>query len=82
MESYKIMLEKAASVLLALLDFVSRATVMAQASGVRPSVNSSFSETAAWIPTKFYGKLPIHHISRPFFCFFQNFTFSNFYEFF
>ncbi len=80
---------------LALLDFVSRATVMAQASVVRPSVrrpsvNSSFSETAAWIQTKFYGQLPIHHISRPFFfvfCFFkifnfQIFAFLIFYDFF
>ncbi len=34
--------------------------------GVRrpSSVNSGFSETAAWIQTKFYGKLPIHYISR------------------
>ncbi len=41
-------------IFLALLDFVSRATVMAQASVVRPSVvvNSSFSETAAWIQAK------------------------------
>ena len=36
----------------------------------RPSsINSDFSETAAWIQTKFYMKLPIHHISRPFFFF-------------
>ena len=40
---------------------------------VRLSVNSSFSETAAWIQAKFYGKLPIHHISRQFFLFFQIF---------
>ncbi len=40
------------------------------------SVNSGFSETAAWIQIKFYGKLPIHHISRPLFFFFQNFKFS------
>ncbi len=67
---------------LALLDFVSRATVMAQAS-VRPSVNSSFSETAAWIQAKFYGKLPIHHISRPIFvCFFKIFIFKIFMIFF
>ncbi len=67
---------------LALLDFVSRATVMAQASVVHPSVNSSFSETAAWVQTKFYGKLPIHHISRPFFSFFKIFNFQIFTIFF
>ena len=42
-------------VILSLLDFVNRATVMAQASSVRPSVNPSFSETAAWIQAKFCG---------------------------
>ncbi len=52
---------------LALLHCISRATVMAPASVVRPSVNLSFSETAAWIRVKFYGKLHIRHISRPFF---------------
>ncbi len=55
------------------------------ASVFRPSVRKSgFSETAAWIQTKFYGKLPIHHISRPFFCcfYFLNFQFSNRYDFF
>ncbi len=26
-----------------------------------PSINSGFSETAAWIQTKFCGKVPIHH---------------------
>ncbi len=36
---------------------------------IHPSLNSSFSETAAWIQTKFYGKLLIHHISRPFYFF-------------
>ena len=41
---------------LALLDFVSRASVLAQASVVRPSsVNSGFSTTAFWIQAKFYG---------------------------
>ena len=44
----------------------------------RPSVNSSFSETSAWIQTKFYGKLPIHHISRQLFCFFKIFNFQIF----
>ncbi len=49
--------------LLGLLDFISRATVMAR-TGVsrmhirRPSINSGFSETAAWI-AKFYMKAPI-----------------------
>ncbi len=42
------------------------------------SVNSSgFSETTAWIHTKLYGKLAIHHL-RAMFSFFQNFKFSNF----
>ena len=65
--------------ILALFDFVSRATVVAQAS-VRPSVNSGFREPAAQIQAKFCGQLPIHHISRHFF--FQNLQFSNFYDFF
>ncbi len=51
-------------------------------SGVRlPSVKSGFSETAAWIQTKFYGKLPIQHISRPCFCFFKIFSFQFFLRF-
>ncbi len=49
---------------LALLDFVRRATVVAQASVVRClSVNSGFSETAAWIQAKFCGKLLIRHLT-------------------
>ncbi len=36
-----------------LLDFVSRATVVAQVTVVCPSINSGFSETAAWIQAKF-----------------------------
>ncbi len=42
---------------LALLDFVSRAAVVAQASVRRPSVVRKFifSETAVWIQAKFYG---------------------------
>ena len=49
----------------------SRPTVVPRASVVccpslLPSINSAFSEAAAWIQTKLYGKLPIHHISRPF----------------
>ena len=30
------------------------------------SIKSGFSETSAWMQTKFCEKLPIHHISRPF----------------
>ncbi len=45
---------------------------------VRPSVNLGFSETAAWIQTKFYGKLPIHHISSILFFFFKIFKFLRF----
>ncbi len=50
----------------------------------RPSVNKGFSETATWIGTKFYGKLPIHNISRPFFIlfFFSNFSIFKFLPFF
>ena len=66
---------------LALLDFVSRATVVAQASVVRPSVNSGFSETVAWIQAKFCGKLPIRHISGLSF-FFLFSKVLNFYVFF
>ncbi len=60
------------SFFLAVLDFVSKATVMAQASVDCLSVlyiqmiYSGFSETAAGIQVKFCGQLPIHHISRPF----------------
>ena len=44
-------------IFLALLDFVSRATVMAQVPAIRrPSVNSDFSETTAWTEAKFCGK--------------------------
>ena len=49
---------------------------------------NSVSETAAWVKTKFYTKLTIHHISRPyffffffFFFFFRNFKFSYFHFF-
>ncbi len=41
---------------LALLDFDSKATVVAQASVIRPSVNSGFSETTAQIQATLYGK--------------------------
>ncbi len=64
---------------LALLVFTQQS--FCHGAGVRPSVNSGFLETAAWIQTKFYGKLPIHHISRRFFIFFQKFKFSNYHEF-
>ncbi len=45
--------------------------------GIRhPSVNSGFSETAAWIQAKFCRKLLIRQISRPFFLFkFYDFIF-------
>ncbi len=43
---------------------------------VRPSANSGFSETGAWIQVKFCGQLLIHYISRSLF-----FQFSNFYDF-
>ena len=43
-------------------------------------VNPGFSETAAWIQTKFYGMLPISTISPDFFVFFQNFQFLHFYN--
>ncbi len=57
----------------ALLDFVCSASVMAQASVVRPSVKSGFSETTAWTLAKFYGKPPIRHIPKLLFSF-QIFT--------
>ncbi len=43
--------------------------------GVRPSINSGFSETSAWIQAKIYRKLTIHHIFRHFF--FLNIHFSH-----
>ena len=49
------------------------------------SVNSGFSETAAWIQAKFCGKLPIRHISSFFLIFFfflVDFLFSFFSIFF
>ncbi len=69
---------------LALPDFVSRATVVAQASVFRhSSVNTVFSETASWIPAKFYDKLPISHIDlQTAFFVFQNFQCLHFYHFF
>ncbi len=51
---------------LALLDCVSRANAVAQ------SVKCVFSETVKRMPNanaKFCGKVPIHHVSRPFFRF-------------
>ena len=56
---------------LALLDFVSRAIVVAQASSVRSLTQVSFS----WIQAKIYRKLPIHHVSWHFF--FLNIHFSH-----
>ncbi len=66
-----------AQCLLALLVFTQQSychsTGIRHPSPTRPSsVKSDFSETAAWTQTKFYGKLPIHHISEPVFIF-QNF---------
>ncbi len=42
---------------------------------VKSSVNSGFSETAAWIQVKFYGRLPIYHISSLLFSFCKIFSF-------
>ncbi len=70
-------------VFLALLDCVSRANAVAQASVVRrSSVKCVFSETVKQINAKFCGKVAIHHISRPFFSVFKNFEFLNFNELF
>ncbi len=63
--------------LLARLNFASKATVVAQA-----PVNSAFSETIVWIQAKFYWKLRIHHISKPFGSCCQKLYFSKFYHFF
>ncbi len=63
---------------LALLYCVSRATVVAQASVIRLSVNSDFSEAAA----KFYVKLHIHHICRRVFSFFYFFKIFKYLRFF
>ncbi len=60
---------------LALLDSVSSASFHGRPS----SVNSGFSETAAWIQAKFYVNLPSQHFSRPLFFllfFFQSFNFQ------
>ncbi len=40
-------------------------------SSVRPSVDIVFSEITEWINAKFWGQVPTHHISRPFFLFFK-----------
>ena len=42
------------------------------------SVDIVFSDTTEWFNAKFWGQVPIHHISRPFF--FQNFKFLIFYD--
>ena len=45
---------------------------------VRPSfVDIVFSDTTEWINAKFWGQVPIHHISRPFFP--QNYIYIYFY---
>ncbi len=52
-------------------------------SSPRPSFTSGFSETNGWIQTKFYIKLPIRHISRPFCCLCPKFSlFAIFFFFF
>ncbi len=52
-------------------------------SSVRPSpVDIFFSDTTESINAKFWGQVPIHHISRRFFLFFKNFKFLIFYNFF
>ncbi len=61
------------SIFLALFDFVSSATVVPQAPAIRrPSVNSDFSETAAWTETKFCGKGTYPPYLQTFFPLFQN----------
>ena len=71
---------------LALLDCVSRANAVVQASVVvviRPSIKHVFSETVKQINAKFCGKVAIHHISRYLhISSFQNFGFLNFSELF
>ncbi len=50
----------------------------------RPSVRKHRffgNRTAAWIKAKFYGKVPIHHISRSFFLFFFTFIFYEVFSF-
>ncbi len=47
----------------------------------RPSVKLIFSEPVKQINAKFGGKVPFHHISRPFFFVSQNFAIFIFYEF-
>ncbi len=60
----------------------SRATVVTRAS-VRPFIKNVFSELIKQINAKFGGKVPFHHISRPFLClFFKNLVFLIFYDFF
>ena len=64
----------------------SRATVITLAPVVRPpvvrpSIKPVFSEPVKHINANFGGKVPFHHISRPFFFFFfQNFAFLIFYD--
>ncbi len=67
---------------LALLDFVSRATVVAQASvACASSVNCGFSETVHGSRPNFVESY-LSIISSESFSFIQNFHFSNFYDFF
>ncbi len=48
----------------------------------RPSVKPVFSEPVRHIKAKFGGKVPLHHISRPFSLFFKILHFCFFYDFF
>ncbi len=58
---------------LALLDCVSRANAVAQASVLRrlASIKRVFSETVNQITVKFCGKVAVLHTSRRFFLFFK-----------
>ncbi len=70
---------------LALLDCVSRAIAVTQASFVvvhRPSIKCFFSEPVKQINAKFCRKVAVHHISRPCFLLFKNFGFLDFNELF
>ena len=65
-------------ILLSLLECVSRATAMARGSILHPSINLGFSETLAWIQVKFYGKILIRRISKPYSFFFSFLKIFNF----
>ncbi len=63
---------------LALLDFVGGVPVSRGTDFRRPSVNSGFSEMAAWIWPWICRKLHIRYISRPFVYFIYLFIFQHF----